>query len=210
MYAINQITITETFNEISLINNGKINPTKLVNLEQLTEILENTTVVENIATFASIIQLTEVKTLKKCRITKQPFISKIFKLSAVNVILNSKYEKQVLNQLAREDKEQTEYKKGTNTMPLIKGKNNDFFGYFNDKAVIEYRPNPNENNKPKTAYFELINDKFVKIEKSEIPDVLPIVNHATNQGTDKEILWRKLYVSNIVAIKLNGITYQRI
>ena len=47
-------------------------------------------------------------------------------------------------------------------------------------------------------------------EKSKLPNVLPTENKAKNQGSEKEILWRKLYISNIRKIKVNGILYKNI
>ena len=173
-----------------------------VTFTELVTVLKETTIINEMAAFASIMQMTEPKTNVKCRDTKEPFFGMIEKLSIVGIILNSKYESGVLNALKKEDKPKEDYKKGRNSMPLIKGDNNNFFGTFNDKAVIEYRPNTNV--KVQTQYF--LNGK--RVEKSSLPNVLPTVRKATNQGTEKEILWRKLYVSNIVEITLNGVTYE--
>ena len=173
-----------------------------VTFTELVTVLKETTIINEMAAFASIMQMTEPKTTVKCRNTKEPFLGMIEKLSIVGIILNSKYESGVLNALKKENKDKEDYKKGKNTMPLIKGDNNNFFGTFNDKAVIEYRPNTNT--KSQTQYF--LNG--VRVEKSSLPNVLPTVRKATNQGTEKEIFWRKLYVSNIVEITLNGVTYQ--
>jgi hypothetical protein len=63
------------------------------------------------AVFGSLFQATTPKMLVKDRITKEknPF-NVITKESKVSCIFNADYEKQVVNQLKREDKEETEYK----------------------------------------------------------------------------------------------------
>lgn len=173
---------------------------KTLSVNQLEEVLRNAN--NSIASFANVIQLTQPKTLKKDRQTKLPFNGKIEKLTTLKVLLNTSYENGILNQLTRENKEETEYKKGVNTMPIDKSNsNNNFFGYFKNQGVIEYRPF--DNSKPKTTY--LLDD--MEVDKNTLPDVLPTTSKATNQGTDKEILWRKLYVKNIVAITINKVTY---
>jgi len=47
-------------------------------------------------------------------------------------------------------------------------------------------------------------------DKDKLPNVLPTKSKATNQGTEKEIFWRKLYVKNIRKIKIDGIIYKNI
>jgi hypothetical protein len=47
-------------------------------------------------------------------------------------------------------------------------------------------------------------------DKEKLPNVLPTKSKAKNQGTDKEIFWRKLYVKNIRKIKIDGILYKNI
>ena len=68
--------------------------------------------------------------------------------------------------------------------------------------VLQYRPN--DNVKAKTKF--LANGKFT--DKSKLVDFLPTENHATNQGTDREILWRKLYLKNVRKIAVNGEVYK--
>lgn len=175
---------------------------KLVTTTQLAEILKNTVILNKANTFASVIQLTEPKCTVKDRITKVPFFDIVHKLSKVSIILNSQYEVSVVKQLAREDKSPENYKKGQNTMPLTKFDNNLFYGEFHGHAVLEYRPN--DRNRPFTQYF--LNGKAV--EKNQIPDVLPAENHAQNQGTEREIFWRKVYVKNIIQLTMDKVTYK--
>lgn len=201
---INKVTTTTAFQGVSLLDKAAV---KLVTLDQLAEVLKNTTLVNKMGTFATVLQLTEPKCNKKCRQTGIAFSDKVLKLSKVNIVLNSEYEANVTNQLSKENKGKEGYKKGRNTMPLIKGENNNFFGTYNENPVIEYRPNPNPNLTTSVTYFK--ND-FIEVNKTDLPDVLPSSYRPTNQGTEKVISWRKLYVRNIVSIKLNGVTYQRI
>ena len=156
-----------------------------VTTKELTAVLLNTP--NSIGSFAQILQFTEPKTLKKDRDTKEAFSSTIKKLTSLTVLLN------------------TEYEKGINTMPIdFENSLNEFCGFFKNEPVIQYRPF--DNSKAKVKYF--LESKL--IEKSKLPNVLPTENKATNQGTEKEIFWRKLYVANIRKIKLNGIVYKNI
>lgn len=176
---------------------------KKVTLKELAQILLETNIVKGMPMFASVLQTTDPKALKKSRVTKEPTpYQNLIKVSKVAILLNSEYEKAVTNQLAKEGKESTEYQKGQNTMPLVFGENNQFIGMFKGEFVLQYRPN--DNVKAKTKFVS--NGKI--IDKSKLVDFLPTENHATNQGTDKEILWRKLYLKNVKKITLNKETYK--
>lgn len=176
---------------------------KKVTLKELAQILLEVRMVKGMNMFASVLQVTEPKCLKKSRVTKEvnPFES-ILKVSKVSILLNSEYEKAVTNQLLREDKEVTEYKKGENTMPLVFGENNQFIGMFKGEFVLQYRPNDNVKAKSKFVANGKITDK------TKLVDYLPTENHATNQGTEREILWRKLYLKNVRKLAINGETYK--
>jgi hypothetical protein len=177
---------------------------KRVTRLELMQILSETKTIKGMPMFASVLQYTSAKLVKKSRTDKDiknPYPD-AKKLSKVSIILNSGYEKAVTNQLTREEKEKDEYKKGKNTMPLVYGENNIFYGTFNGNPVLEYRPN--DNVRPRTKYLN--NNKL--IDKAKIQEFLPAINHAENQGTEREILWRKLYVKNVVKIAINGETYK--
>ncbi len=177
------------------------NSTTIITRNELVNILKTTP--NGIGTIANITQYTQPKVTKKDRDTKEPFTSDLRKLTVLKVLLNTAYENGVKNQLKREDKEETEYKKGINTMPIDKSESsNNFFGTYYGKPVIEYRPM--ENSKPRTKF--LLDGKVTSKEK--LPNVLPVRSKATNQGTEKEIHWRKLYVSNIRKITINGTRYK--
>ena len=176
---------------------------KKVTLKELAQILLETKIIKGIPVFASVLQATEPKALKKSRTTKEvnPF-EQILKISKVGILLNSEYEKAVINQLKREEKSEEEYKKGENTMPLVFGENNQFIGMYNGEFVLQYRPN--DNVKPKTKF--LANGKFT--DKNKLAEFLPTENKATNQGTEREILWRKLYLKNVRKLAFNGEVYK--
>lgn len=174
-----------------------------VTTAELTNILMN--MPNSIGSFAKVLQFTQPDCTKKDRQTKEAFNGKIQKLTALTVLLNTAYESGVLNQLKRENKAETEYKKGVNTMPIdFTQSANEFCGFYKGEGVIQYRPF--DNSYPTTKFF--LNAKLT--EKSKLPDVLPTTSKATNQGTDKEIFWRKLYVANIRKIKIDGIIYKNI
>jgi len=171
---------------------------------ELQAILQNFKVVQGMAVFGSIFQTTIPKALVKDRVTKEknPF-AVIQKQSKVSCIFNADYEKQVVNQLKREDKPETDYHKGNAVMELEFFGNNDFFcrNVKNQKSVVRYRPN--DNVKPTTEYFA--DDK--KVSFDQVKNYLPEPSKATNQGTEKEILWRTVYLSNIQEITLNKVKY---
>ena len=160
---------------------------------------------KSIGSTASVLQCTTPDTNKKDRDTKEPFTSDLRKVTKLKVLLSTEYEKGVLNELKREDKESTEYVKGQNKMPIeFEQSNNEFCGFFKGEAVIQYRPFAQSY--PKVKF--VLDGKIT--EKSKLPNVLANEYTATNQGTDKEILWRKLYVANIRKIRVNGTLYKNI
>jgi hypothetical protein len=89
-------------------------------------------------------------------------------------------------------------------MPLVFGENNQFIGIYNGEFVLQYRPN--DNIIPTTKF--IANGKV--IDKTKLVDFLPTENKATNQGTEREILWRKLYLKNVSKLTFNGETYKLI
>ena len=182
--------------------------TTQITVNQLINILRK--LPNNIGQFVNVTQVTEPKVLKKDRVTKDPNpFTKVLKISNLTVLISTDYAKGVENQLVREGKDKSEYEKGRNTMPLdFSNSANTFFGEFtNSKGqymgwALQYRPF--EKSYPVSKYVADGNMK----SKSNLPDILPVSSPATNQGTDKEILWRKLYVQNIRRININGIRYK--
>ncbi len=178
---------------------------KNVTEKELAQILLETKIIKGMALFASVLQETEPKCVKKSRVTgeKNPY-DLITKRSFVSIILNTDYETAVTNQLAREDKEATEYEKGRNTMPLVFGEFNQFIGMYNGNFVLQYRPN--DKSKPVTTYFA----DGLETDKKELTQYLPVENKAENQGTEREIFWRKLYLKNVLELTINKETYRLI
>ena len=180
------------------MNKKKVN----VTLKELAQILFATHMVQGSPMFASIIQATLPKCTKKSRIdgTLNPY-NNITKISKVGIILNGEYETAVVNQLAREGKEASEYQKGQNTMPLTFGTNNTFIGLFNGDFVLQYRTN--DNVRPQSVY--LADGKLT--DKAKLTQYLPVENKATNQGTIREIQWLKVYLKNVLRLSVNGKIY---
>jgi hypothetical protein len=156
----------------------------------------------NSAQFGGLVTFTEPKVTKKDRVTKEPHgFTSIKKLTRLSMIVNAKYENAVHNQLEREGKSKEDYVKGKNTMVIDKSmSNNNFSGFFKDRVVIEYYPQ-----KYYSTKF-IANGKLT--DKAKLGDILPKYSKATNQGTEKEVQWRKLYVSNIRRININGKRYK--
>jgi len=171
---------------------------------ELESILIKFKVVKGMSVFGSLFQITTPKALVKDRITKEknPY-SVITKHSKVSCIFNADYEKQVINQLKRENKPETDYEKGKPAMELTFFGNNDFYceNVKNGKKVVRYRPN--DNVKSSVEYFA--DGKAVKFE--QVKNLLPDNSKATNQGTEKEILWRTPYLENIHELTINKIKY---
>lgn len=170
---------------------------KKVTLSEMETILANKTFVKGMPIFASVLQYVSARLNKR-----NNQYADAMKFSKVSILLNSDYEKAVINVLKTEGKDATDYKKGKNTMPIVKCSNNNFFGYYEGKPVLEYRPN--DNSRPTTKY--MFNGKI--IDKAKIADFIPTTKKAENQGTDREILWRKLYLSNVRKLSLDGEIYK--
>jgi hypothetical protein len=177
---------------------------KNVTFKELVDVLFATKLPKGQPTFASVVQYTDPKPLQKNRVTGEKREFQVRKLSFVSLQLNSEYETNVINQLAREGKEKEAYEKGVNTMPLEYGANNIFIGLYKGEPVLQYRPN--DQNKPKTFYLK--DGKETK--KSELSDYLPKEYSATNQGTGREIHWRKLYLRGVVQVSLLDEVYRLI
>jgi hypothetical protein len=170
---------------------------KKVTLSEMETILANKTFVAGMPIFASVLQYVSARLNKK-----NNQYADAMKFSKVSILLNSDYVKAVENVLVKEGKDKSDYKKGKNTMPIVKCDANNFFGYYEGKAVLEYRPN--DNSRPNTKY--MFNGKI--IDKAKIADFIPQTKKAENQGTDREILWRKLYLSNVRKLSLDGEIYK--
>ncbi len=171
-----------------------------VTQSQLSEILYS---LKSNATFGNIVQYTDAKLLKTPLKAKGLLeLASTKKLTKLSGMFNNNYEKAIVTQLTKEGKTEDCYNKGTNTMPLEFGTNNQIIGKFRGEDVIQYRPFANS--KPITKFVN-----FGKIiDKDKLKEFLPTKTVPTNQGTDTEILWRKVYLKNIRRITINGQTYK--
>lgn len=174
---------------------------KQVTAQQFAEILLAKSLRPGMATFVHIKTLTDARLRK----TGNPFPN-VAKLTEMTVILNTEYASGVKNQLKREDKDAATYVPGVNTMPLEFGPNNNFIGSFKGKFAIQYRPF--DNSRPTVQYL----NEGKLIAKEVIEPFLPKKNEKPNeegrQGTEKEIMWRKTYVENILEMTIDGETYK--
>lgn len=179
---------------------------KHVTVIELADILFSFKTVPGMSIFAGVTQLTSISNMRK---TNNPYVG-AKKLTTMQVMLNTDYKKGVINQLAREGKDASEYEQGTNTMPLIFGENNEFIGMFLSKESGQYEPviqmRPKNDATPHVKY--LLNGQ--EIAKELIVPFIPERKKAENQGTDKEILWRKVYLKNFLTFNFNGEQYQLI
>jgi hypothetical protein len=178
---------------------------ELITRKQLETILLSTP--NSIGSFISITAITDPQRVKKCRKTGV-HVTGLSKLAIkTSLVINTDYGNNVLNQLNRENKESTDYQAGMNTMPLdFTASANKFCGYFIDSKgvnkglVIQYRPLEEALSKEKSRY--IYNGKLTS--KADLPDVLATYTKPTNQGTDRQIFWQKLYVKHIRRIHIGG------
>jgi len=174
---------------------------KHVTPQEFAQILLAKSLRPGMATFVHIKTLTDARLRK----TGNPFPN-VAKLTEMTVILNTEYVSGVTNQLKREGKDVATYVAGVNTMPLEFGPNNNFIGKFKDKFAIQYRPFEKSN--PTVQYL----NEGKLIAKEVIEPFLPKKKEHTaeesRQGTEKEIMWRKTYVENILEMTIDGETYK--
>jgi len=179
---------------------------KHVTVNELADILLSFKTIHGMPIMAGITQLTDISNMRK---TNNPYVG-TKKLTTMQIFLNSDYKKGVENRLIKEGKDTSEYKQGENTMPLIFGENNQFIGMFFSKKTQRYeyvlQMRPNDAFEPHVRY--MFNGQ--EIAKELVAPFIPAYKKAENQGTDKEVLWRKVYLSNILNLNFNKEQYQLI
>ena len=155
----------------------------------------------------------------------------IKKLTELTCKVGTEYETMVLNQLGRENKDKSNYKKGYNSLPMKPLAKNAILGNVT-KNIYEYnkRPNPATNYKTMKKFKDIVGTKeelHIKvfplsnvtpivnyiygkdlINKNQIGDILPAKNKAQNQGTNKEIIIRKPKFENILSFSIDGKQYE--
>jgi len=187
--------------------NKSATTTTKVSLSELATILLD--IKPNGAALATVTHKTKPKTLKKCRVTKEPFNGLIEKESIVHIVLNTDYERGIELRKFKEIKmglETSEYQKGTNTMPIEFGQENIFMGYHKGAPVLVYKPNPNPRLKTKTTWFL----DGLEVDKADLPDVLPKTYKPQNQGLNQTQDWRKVYLRNVKKLSINGMVFELI
>jgi hypothetical protein len=167
-------------------------PTQTINQAQLMEILRDV----KGATPLTISALVDARARK----TGNPF-AKILKLSKVNGMTGADYEKSVNRQLDREGKDQlsftaNERKWGERIGPALVSNGGKLY------LVIH----PQRTAKP--VYFGQNETGLRHVSKETIAAFLPAPKPATNQGTDKEIVYRNYSLENITALSIGGKTYR--
>ena len=179
---------------------------KHVTVNELADILLGFETIPGMAIFAGITQLTEISNMRK---KNNPYLG-TKKLTTMQIILNTDYKKGVENRLVKEGKDKSEYKQGTNTMPLVFGDNNKFIGMFLSQKTGKYeyvlQMRPMDSSTPHVKY--MLNGK--EIAKELVAPFIPERKKAENQGTDNEVLWRKVYLSNVLTLNFNNEQYQLI
>lgn len=186
----------------SLKNLNTMAKVSKVSMPEMEEILKSFSPAPNMGSFARVTQFTRPVCTKKDRQTGEPNpFADVAKMTILGVNLNVPYEVRVQGQLRKEDKESTEYKKGVNTMPIEYCDNNNFFGYFKGEPVLVYLPHVNAN--PRTKF---VADGIMKTRIEQ--DILPKSYPAKNQGTDQEVIIRKVYLKNVRRLVLFGQHYK--
>lgn len=171
---------------------------KKITTAKLTQMLLDRHTAAKMGVFASI----KIDTDARLKKTNNPYPG-VRKQSTMNVLLNTEYESGVLNQLKREGKSADEYERGVNTMPLTFGENNHMIGFFEGQPVLQFRPY--DNSHPVVAYFT---EEGIPVSAKDVEPFLPSKGKAKNQGTEKEIHWRKVYVENILEMTIDGTKYE--
>jgi len=142
----------------------------------------------------------EALTDARARKTDNPF-DKIFKLSTVNGFTGFDYEASVNRQQVREGNDPTfeaqDRSWGTNL--------NNVLVELKGKFYIAIRP---LNSVMKPIYFGEKNGKLNPVEKKDIEKFLPAPVINTNQGTDKEIVYRNYSLESLRKITIKGETYE--
>jgi|ERR1044072_654496 hypothetical protein len=179
---------------------------KHVTVNELAEILLSFKTIHGMPITAGITQLTDISNMRK---TNNPYIG-VKKLTTMQIFLNSDYKKGVENRLVKEGKDKSEYIQGENTMPLVFGDNNQFIGMFFSKKTNQYeyvlQMRPNDEFTPHVKYLFNKQELAYHLIKPFIPER----KKAENQGTDNEVLWRKVYLNNVLNLNFNKEQYQLI
>lgn len=148
------------------------------------------------ATPVTIESLTDARARK----TDNPF-DKIFKLSLVNGFTGFDYEASVNRQQVREGNDPTfesqERSWGTNVNNVLVENKGKFYIAIRPLKSLE-----------EPLYFGEVNGSLKPVTKKEIEKFLPAPYINTNQGTDKEIVYRNYSLESIRKLTLKGETFE--
>lgn len=161
-------------------------------MDQLINLLRNIKSTQN----GQLIIITEVKTNKKHRITKQPFPFKlpIKKLSYLNIEVNTSYKDKVNDGRLIENKE-------TNFVPTDNWGEHDGCETLircNDKLYVQFILKE----KYRTSTYVDSNGRYLMIE--ELLPYLPPISPNKSQGLDQPIVIRRVMVENVIELYLEG------
>ena len=173
-------------------------------IEQRILNLKEATILEAIndggqATFATIQALTDLKMNKK----NNPLYGQVTKLKSYNVQLNCIYENAVINQLKREGKEESEYKKGDSWHKKVYDTKNGSIvcNKIEEKAHERYLMAIVANASTDAIYVNGIEATKEQMEIIKMFEVKPYP--PKNQGTDKPIIINTIKIDNIKKLNVN-------
>lgn len=177
--------------------------TKTVTVSQLREILNGISHAMPIA-FSALVDA-------KAKKTGNPY-GDISKLSRVQAFTGADYEKSVNRQLDREGKTQLEFTAkerswGERVSPALVQNGGKF--YLVAQVLKTAKPvylvrKPWKLNAPNTGTI-LREQILTPIAKEAIAAFLPAVRPATNQGTEKEVVYRNYSLENLISVSVNGL-----
>lgn len=171
---------------------------KQITTAQLTQILLERHTAAKMSVFSNILINTDADLRKK----GNPY-QNVRKQCQMQVMLNTSYKSGVLNQLKKEGKEPEAYHEGRDHMPLVFGENNKIVGFFKGEPVLVCRPF--DKSHPVVTYWS---EEGFEVPESEIRDFIKDKGTAENQGTDKQIHWRKIYLKNVLELTIDGTKYE--
>lgn len=131
----------------------------------------------------------------RCRKTGNPYKA-VRKVNKINGFIGFDYDKSVNRQLVREDKE-ADFEVSERA-----------WGGHLTSAIVEHKGKLSLCLKVEKAGKPRYYADGKLVSKSAIERFLPPYRPATNQGTDKEIVYRNYLLDNILAIRIGGETYR--
>ncbi|MDE2105876.1 MAG: hypothetical protein KGL39_52120 [Patescibacteria group bacterium] len=135
------------------------------------------------------------------RKTGNPFAA-VAKLSVVNGVTGFDYEASVNRQLGREEKE-TDFSAAARSWGKVVSP-----ALVENKGEYYLRLKVESTRKPVYLTKRTARNAWIVTAKETVAPYLPPATHATNQGTDKEIVYRNYKLGSLVALSMNGERYR--